>query len=201
MVRQGGLACCSTWGCKESNMTGQQNNNGKEWKLNKCQAQGPSWDFTSPGKRHSVLPRNQSHMTATHAAACSWVRQHSGQVTLLTRITRKRWGKNFKIPRGNWLKSWLLYPGQFMVREKQTFLRHSGLKKCYQLWVLSERTPQNKLQQEREKIQLVEVRRDIWLDSAQHLGKANAIMGTAEKGMQDLTKSKLLLSAEGRLLN
>ena len=24
---QGGLACCSPWGCKESDMTGQLNNN------------------------------------------------------------------------------------------------------------------------------------------------------------------------------
>ena len=31
--RQGGLACCSTWGHKESDTTGQQNNNTRKLTL------------------------------------------------------------------------------------------------------------------------------------------------------------------------
>ena len=29
--RQGSLACCSAWGCKESDMTERQNNNNMLW--------------------------------------------------------------------------------------------------------------------------------------------------------------------------
>ena len=37
MVRgQRGLACCSPWGCKESDMTGQLNNNSKLKYQQKC---------------------------------------------------------------------------------------------------------------------------------------------------------------------
>ena len=32
---QGGLVCCSRWGCKESDMTGQLNNYNTAYKLNK----------------------------------------------------------------------------------------------------------------------------------------------------------------------
>ena len=97
---QEGLACCSPWGCKEYDTTGQPNHNGKEWKLSKCHAQGPSWDFTSPGKPPMLCSWGPSPIRQPHTLL-----PVVGQDSTLARPvsankkTRKWWGKHFKIPR------------------------------------------------------------------------------------------------------
>lgn len=147
-----------------------------------------------PWEQLSLCPRGTNHIRLLPAVGntAPWP-----GLSLLARKARKWWGKHFKVLREYWLKSRILYPvNSVWEQNKDIFQTCKAQKVTIYEFFLKEFLGINSSKR-RKRIQLAEGSRDIWLVNVQHLRKANVTMGTAEKGMQDVTKSKLLLSCSG----
>ena len=86
---QGRLACCSPWGCKESDMTVQMNNNvlsnvgNKVWKIQSSEDLGFMDEFHTP---HQIMRSNQHFQNIQKQQITHYFKKHMSKYISLSNI-------------------------------------------------------------------------------------------------------------------